>query len=456
MEPSLPLPFRADSTLRSELRDVYLCEALEWLISSTDGDSDSIKSVANDNPWETAYCVITILRSRQYLLDTSSYRPIYDQKVEHAIQYLISKVQGDDERISLDKNPYDTSLTIQALLLFCETFPLNQETKKIRSGKIIIRALKWVLAFLGLWLVDRTVGELDDIAQCLIAVMMASQASPSIKMDKEGPLILHHVINELLILNAEVEEQNYSESIYVSSYVLIALLDYLNAYPNTDLRKNIVKTIRYEIAALEKRFLKNWDQPPDTALALQLYILVASDKYIEHDSLPEIIFQSFRWLCDPKQRYQNGSIQRSVHYTALFTNSIIAALGCSKIDYILDKLITLLYDYILGQTTYRETLDRSAVARLRLDIQQVKENHEKSIDDRDKIRRSLNIILALNIWVLAIIFFFLSGIVSQSLIFETKDLKFFAFTVLDWQVLLIFATIIFPGALAITNFIKKH
>jgi hypothetical protein len=176
---------------------------------------------------------------------------------------------------------------------------------------------------LNMWLTDRTIGELDDIAQCLIAIMLVKQLSPRmLQNDHDIQKTVEDIIGELISLGRVSEERRYWESVYVSSYVLIALLSYLEIYPGSNLKEELIKTVRYGLVALEERFSNNWDQPQDTALALHLYILAGVNNVIKHDLLPEIIFQGFRWLCDSKQRYQNGSIQRNIHYTVLFANSL--------------------------------------------------------------------------------------------------------------------------------------
>lgn len=275
---NIQIPFRSESTLRTELRDVYLAEALIWITSSrADNVEQSVlRPVSNDNPWETAYAILVILRAKEYLNDVSTYKPQYDQKVEHAVDYLISKVQGDEEQISIDRNPYDTSLTLQAFLLFQTKFPQSRVSEKLTENKIIERSLSWIVNYSQAWLTNRTIGELDDVAQAMIAILLAYELIPEHESLKNPALtrLIRSIVDEVIGLGEADGKEIFWENVYVSAYVLIALIKYVDTVPSKETKEGIIESILLGTVGLERRLSKSGDQPPDTALALQLYIMV--------------------------------------------------------------------------------------------------------------------------------------------------------------------------------------
>lgn len=455
MENQFNLPFRPDSTLKQELIDIYLMKALEWLtLSLQQNDNNSIRSVINDNPWESAYCIIEILRVRDFLIKTSAYHLNYDRKIENSIDYLLTRIQGGDEELSLDGNPYDTGLTIQAFLYYLDTFPNSDSSKRIINNKILERTTQWTIKFLKEWLTDRTMGEVDDVAQCTLAILLINKFyNNKAENNLDLPTLLQSVMEEILNLGKIEREQKDWGSIYTNSYVLITFIQFIDQFPNSNITFGITETIRYGIISLEKKFTNNWDQPPDTSLALQLYISSIKSPLIKHDFLPEIVFQSFRWLCDSKQRYQNGSIQRSVHYTVLFVGAIIQALTCEELNYLLEKPIYLAYDSILDTIVIRDVLDRSTMARLRLDMQLMKERELHIIHERDQTKNKYYRLIMINIWIAAIILFILIGIISQSIKFQDTLIK--SPYIDQWEILLALSAIIFPATFALANYFQK-
>lgn len=451
------LPFANESTLRTELRDKYLRRALEWLTFIADEKKKVMRPVLNDNPWETAYSIMAFIKAKEHLIKTSNYTVDYDQQIESAVEYLISKISGDDERISLDGNPYDTGLTAQALLCFRQCFPNSKTAKRVDEENLISRTLVWIIDFLKSWLQDKTRAELDDIAQCLLAIFQAMQSRPDLQvLSLEETLpITRNVVEEILNLGQTTEEERYWESIYVTGYVVIALQEFIKQFPDSDLTQRAISSTMFGIISLEKRFSKSWDQPPDTALALQCYILASSRDYLDHDFLPEIIFRSFRWLCDSKQRYQNGSIQRSVHYTALFVNAIAEALACRELSLIIDTPINIVYDYVLNQVTLRDTLERSKVTQLRLKIQEMQTSIKKLERERESAYKVSFRLKALFVWVGAVVVFIFTSIISKSISFEIRSVQGYVPQVTDWQVLLVLGTIVFPLAATVTAIIHR-
>lgn len=456
MENQFNLPFRPDLTLKQELLDKYLMKALEWLttLSLQQNDNNSIRSVINDNPWESAYCIIEILRVREYLINTSNYKINYDRKIENSIDYLLSRIQGGEKELSVDGNPYDTGLTIQALQYYLNTFPSSDMSNKIRKDRIIERTTQWTIQFLEEWLTGRTMGEVDDVAQCTLAILLLNKSLDyKVKETLNFPDLLKKVMVEILNLGTIEGEQKDWGSIYTNSYVLITFIQFIEQFPDLDITFGIIETIRYGIISLEKKFTNNWDQPPDTSLALQLYISSINSTHIKHDFLPEIVFQSFRWLCDSKQRYQNGSIQRSVHYTVLFVGAIMQALTCKDLKSLLETPIYPTYDSILDTIVIREVLDRSCMARLRLDMQLMKERESHIIHERDRTKNKYYILIMVNIWIATIILFILLGVISQSLKFEDTLIKFPY--IAKWETLLAIIAIIFPAAFSAANYFQK-
>lgn len=364
------LPFAPNSILRTELRETYLVNAIQWLTDASLNNQKTLRAVVSDNPWETAYSITAILRSRKQLKDISRYRDDYDSRIEHATEYLLSFVVGSDSYVSWDRNPYDTGLAVQALIYFQRNFPASQIANRIASDFTIRRSIDWIIDYARRWMGDQTIGEIDDISVCIRAVISAKKSSSNkLNYLNESEPVVHGVIKELLANAIEDNSVLHWGDIYSSAYILIMLQDYLEVFTDSELKADVEKAIRFGLNFLEQSFKGNWEQPPDTALALHCYLRSGSHSLLQHDVLPEIIYLCLRWLCDDKQCYRNGSIQRSIHYTALFVEVIAFACSYPELEpRVMDNNIAHVNDFVLRQIIQRDTIDRSKISLLKIQI----------------------------------------------------------------------------------------
>lgn len=206
---------------------------------------------------------------------------------------------------------------------------------------------------------------------------------------------------------------------------------------------------------MERKLLTSWDQPPDVAIGLQTYISVAEDPFIEYDFLPEVVFLGFRWLCDSKQRYSNGSIQRNVHYTTLFVGAIIQLLSSKKFNMILEYPILQTYDFIIGQIGNRKLSDRSRIAKLRLMQHETIENLKQLELEKKALQQQINTSKRYAIWMIAFISFLVLALVSHTLVIENTSMQIPIFAVNNWELLLVFVSLIVPSAIGLSNRFKN-
>lgn len=419
------LPFQASSSLRLQLQDRYLVEALDWI---TDGGSDQsgrrvLRAVASDNPWEAAYSIISILTSRDLLGEWRIYQDHFDQCVSDGITYLLSSLTGaGNQQLSLDENPYDTSLVTQAVLYFGQVFPESDLARSIEHSGIVASLCSWIEGFIGSWLSDRTVGEVDDVSLCVRAMVLRARLTA---VSTETAL-LGQAITELLggsewASGTEEDTATILGDTYGSSYLLIVYQEYLDVFPTSFLRTVLVQSIRRGLSCLERSFDGNWDQPQDTALALACYLRSARHASVAHDILPDVFFLSMRWLCDRKQRYANGSIQRSVHYTALFIDVIVLSLATARLGpEMLDPPTSTAYDYCLRQITMREPIERSRLCSLRLEQDALRDFTSDMSARLKTLRSRIYLLFEILAWLSAFAAFIVVGILSGALQLRPK------------------------------------
>lgn len=354
------LPFSSSKTLKEELIENYLVDAIEWITGPSTKGKRTLRAVSADNPWETALSIKSILASKGLLEKHSYYRDEYTQAIEEAVNYLTASVNGDKELASWDKNPFDTGLAIQSLVLFRKEFPESKISDYIDENKTIGRGISWIVNYCENWMQDRTIGEIDDISVCIRALIKAEELFPEKNFLKNNPDIVHIVIKEILIHATKNDSCLHWSDIYSSAYILILLQEYIAVHPKYDNSLNIIDNMRYTLNHIEQSFSGNWVQPPDTALTLLAYMKSGVHPALTHDVLPEIVYLCFRWLCDSKQCYGNGSIQRSIHYTSLFIDAALFACTDAKIDdRVMNSNIAHVNDYVLRQIIQRDKIERN-------------------------------------------------------------------------------------------------
>lgn len=431
------LPFQATEILRQELLSRYLVDAVAWLVDSPSMGNRRLRAVIADNPWEAAYSVICILKARQHLQRIRKYRDDYDLALENAVSYLLSFVEGDSVSVSWDENPYDSGLATQALALFSEFFPDAALTKRIAEDKTIERANHWLVSYANNWLHDHSIGELDDICVGLRAIIFAMNSpTASITADEGTINIVESVVEELLASAERSDGILHWGETYSTAYILITLQEWLSVFPKSRQRDTVEEAIRFGLNHLENTFEGNWGQPPDTALALQCYLMASANSNLNHDALPEVIYLSFRWLCDKKQFYSNGSIQRSIHYTSLFAEATTIACRIEAIDSrVLDSEISDASDFVLRQIIQRENIERSKLSLLRMQLSRLEKEHESTLSQLEIESLKLYNLRVYTTVAIVIICF---SIICLSLGLITLQSQWPYLTFNDWGVIFLF------------------
>lgn len=115
-------------TLREELRDRYLKEAVEWLLWSTEMDKP-MRAQELDSPWQTAWCVLECLEARSIFEKDGAHLDLVEaidgkilgaEVVRGTAHWLLDKAEEDRSLdgtlIHWDHRLFDTAIVSRALL----------------------------------------------------------------------------------------------------------------------------------------------------------------------------------------------------------------------------------------------------------------------------------------------------------------------------------------------------
>lgn len=452
------LPFSSNESLKKELIDSYLVNAVEWLTGPPTKGKKTLRAVSADNPWETALSITSILNGKKLLQNKHFYRDEYDTAIDEGVEYLIYSVIGDQSSASWDQNPFDTGLAIYALVAYTKESKVSKYDDCIDTKNIIKRGISWIINYAQEWMQDHTIGEIDDISVCIRAIIKAEEAFPEIQYLNQHPELVHTVIKEILTHATKKDSCLHWSDLYSSAYILILLQEYIDVYPEENSQLNIIDNMRYTLNHLEQSFSGNWEQPPDTALTLLSYMKSGIHSSINHDVLPEIVYLCLRWLCDSKQCYSNGSIQRSIHYTSLFVDAIVFACSEAKIDNrVMQNNIAHVNDYVLRQIIQRDKIERTKHTLERIKYEKLENKYKHAVVTIDNAKNLFYSVSSKIIWVLSFIIFLIACYKLSVLEFTTDPpyVKIENKVAASVPVIFLVGGLIYTVTLAITKTFKK-
>ena len=125
------LPFRADKTLKSEIKYKYIMPALQWLCHGT--DTHRVIAMELGSNWAVGYTIICVLTARDLFISDASFPGQFDGKLDAAVQYLISRVSWEKETCHWDGVLYDTAIILRALILYRRTIPHSNHLKRMNE-----------------------------------------------------------------------------------------------------------------------------------------------------------------------------------------------------------------------------------------------------------------------------------------------------------------------------------
>lgn len=435
------LPFDSSKTMLDSLVNIYLKEGLEWLSGSGsqyESNNTTLRSVYSDNSWETAYCIIIFLKARERAVHDAIYKGDYDKRIEQAVKYLLNcaiiSTSGTVHQFDWDKNPYDTGIATRSLIHYVNMFPNSEIGKDILGKEAITNAINWMNGFLISWLENRIMGEFDDVCSCVVAIIEAINCRYC-HVASEAKQTISKVMYEFIRVGNTEPKGEFADSIYSNAYVQLAIMEFLRYQSEFEDKESLKRIILESLYFMESKFANNWDQPPDTAFALTCYILSAQPEYVDYAIDDTIVYMAFRWLCDQKQRYSNGSIQKSIHYTVLFLDAIIIAVESSKLNKFLTSRVDDLSDYVAQILRNRDKIERGKIGQLSLELNVHQRNETKLVAHLAATYSKIKVLILILILIVVLAVYFAFLLISSTLVITLSPSNL-NISITDWKVFL--------------------
>ena len=104
----------------------------------------------------------------------------------------------------------------------------------------------------------------------------------------------------------------------------------------------------------------------------------------------------------------------------------------------------------------RETLDRSDLAKMNIDVNRIREELNTSLFEKEKVRTRLYRLQSIIVWLMACVIFLVAILISNSIsIVPQSNITLSLPQINDWGLILVFGSLVFPSAYTITRYFRR-
>lgn len=276
-----------ERTLREEIRDRYLCEAIAWL-SNFSEPNRPIRAQESGSPWQTAWSVIHLINAKRIFQETDKHHDLVheidgkllgDASSQGALRWLMERAQPSGDLFSWEEHPYDTALVTWALLAARREYGRNDQagalTREMRRASK--KSIGWLCEDLKNGHTKRDFS-LSSEAYVLCALLLADRWFPREfrKLLREcsaglGKNVFGFLCEDILRKRRDriARESPTQHTIYALSEILE------NPPHGVNYGSPILDILPQEVRCLEESQDK-WRQPGSMALYLAAYIRATS------------------------------------------------------------------------------------------------------------------------------------------------------------------------------------
>lgn len=339
------LPFQSpNESLKAVIRHSYIKPLVIWLLGNR---QDQILAQESNSNWESALTLDFFIEAidifRKYHEEEEICQSIETICPKIARWLISNRIDISEEYCCWDHVTWDTSVVIRVLLNCLKRFRSDFNRQEINT---ILRnarkSVKWLNHRFMSW--DQEVkypfGP-ADVAQILITGQFIKKNYP--RLFRSQSMILNTLHKSIVIylleeasqnVDIRIEDGSIEKSTWWGDYfqtaeVLESLAIYYDDLKNSknkeekDLKIRVEKAIFYTCKYIESTQKDGlWGTHVDTIRTLYTYIKVCwlVPKVICQSHL---VFKALRWICDEKQRFQDGSFLHTMFLTIFMAPALV-------------------------------------------------------------------------------------------------------------------------------------
>ena len=375
------LPFEPHTdNLKSVIRKKYLTTVAKWLLGKNDG---RILAEESNSNWESALSIIFFTNFRETLLENNEESDLCEQLpsicTEVARHLLRKKIILSDQYVCWDKVTWDTAVVTRALLQILKAYPDRfSESEREELMDCATKALTWLFMRFEKWETEiKYPFGPADVAQILLTSIYFKQnfhneynktmkTNSSSKKTNSIELQICRYLFKIMCVKIHtidgIEEKLISwGDFFQTAETLDSLATYcltLDSEDDKKLKVEIKETCRQTLRFIEFEQSEDsgtWGTHVDTMRILYAYVKV-SELIPTFDSEPHIIFKALRWICDEKQRFDDGSFLHTMFLTIFMCDALLVIHNDWPLA---NKPIIKIYDDVVWASPMRTTSERT-------------------------------------------------------------------------------------------------
>jgi len=414
------LPFTPFSAqLCDVIRKEYIKVVAYWLLGK---DKNSILAQSTNSAWEAALSILFLAEASDIFMEKNEEEKLVEtikDKSFVVVRWLLQqKITSEDgSHVYWEKVTWDTSVIIKAILKALEKYENKfTDDEKREILETIERGSSWLFHRFLQWETEVKYpfgpADVSQIASTLIILQKQYPAiydrlcSNYIKVNKNQDIIvkiIEYLIHKkteksLTITTANGTEEEviaywwddyFSTAEVVESFALF----YMHCQSSQKLmreNKQLLRAIREALIRSCTYFEQGqvegmWGSHIDTIKVIYAYVMIRKiipqkDSGIDDPLIvPEIhtIFKAFRWMCDEKQIFSDGSFLHTMFLTVFYSLALVEVYRYWQSR---DNKIEKIYDDVLWVSPVRTTPERSKRLSTELENINIREDMKDEIE----------------------------------------------------------------------------
>lgn len=399
--------------LADVLLDHHLLPTARWLLGTeTTLSSEYLLPQAANSNWECALAVWYLLDLYPKLDKDDALRAQIQSKVPATISWMVHRTLPEDLGQSWEHVTWDTAICIRSVLRAVGCFPKafsNSEQQLIDATAVNVMA--WMFDRFAHWNTDvlypfgpADVAQICDATVYLAGVnrrlldraaTMANEASVEVVLERMVMYLMAQSEQKALavVSGPAIQPHAFWGDVFQSSEVAEALVGYLGFVSTSQFKGSCdISLVRRCRAAVVDvfRYLEDhqadgrWGGHAETCRAMQAY-LRCSTAIPEISPQPEVVLKGIRWMCDPKQAFDDGSFLHTTYATVFYALALWQVYDTWPPA---GDAVIHVYDRALWATAVHSSVERGR--RLELEIQCAHLSDDAEVQRRryGRLRRS--------------------------------------------------------------------
>ncbi|MDC9723683.1 MAG: hypothetical protein PSN34_13055 [Urechidicola sp.] len=381
----------------------YIISFTTWLLGK---DDLSILSQQSGSVWETSLNIITLNEIYNINNIEESLKKEIKRKSIATVDWILSKKNDINSNFTQwDNVTWDTAVAIQSLLMCLSEYSDDLSQKQKDNIKdATFKGCLWLYSKFSQWELNTKYPFGDADISRIIGVLLKcyntdadlynkikTHYKENIDPSDDGKwlnnIVMHLLYkgadkldtgSDLSIINKNTKYNWGDNDYFTTSDIVDSFCIFYKNFSNNNIPesfdKNIIKYMEVAIKQSCIKFENNqvdgmWGSHIDTIRVVGSYLLAGSLVSIHTKKKiikPEIhtIFKAIRWMCDEKQRFDDGSFMHTMFLTVFFADTLVTVY---KYWNEADKKILDVYDDVVWSSPARTTPER--LERLSLEIE---------------------------------------------------------------------------------------